>query len=326
MNGLWRCKICGAIFNTFEEAEFHLEHTDSIHARWVYEKGTWECLEEIKPENLANYKYKYPYYPYYKAPKDFPVKVTENIYSNKEGSRFFDVISKKEYSGDKLIDFLKKEGRDKELKEFLKWKVKLHFKRIASMTGITITDEQLEKMTETEILAQMYREYFTHEDKRERLGLYALKGIEETYQFLNGERDICKYCHMNEDSWLLSSEYERNRILEQTKIKAKDNKELRELLSKRGFHFIYNDKKGFMPMKVFLHLCTDHYERLKKMIQSKRLTFTKEGVNEYVLSKKWAQKGKRSKQTLSDTFRVPRVEEKLCPKEKLIHQWLKGEA
>ena len=176
---LWRCKVCGAIFNTFEEAEFHLEHTDSIHARWLYEKGTWECLEEIKPENLADYGYKYSYYkyPYYGVPKDFKIQVTQNIWSTEDKTRFWDTVSKKEYSGDELIKFLEAENRTEELKKFLEWKIKEHLSNIAKLTGVNVREEDLKRMTKEELLALMFKEYFTHEDKRERLGIYALSLI-----------------------------------------------------------------------------------------------------------------------------------------------------
>jgi len=346
---LYRCRVCSAVFNTFEEVEFHLEHTDDIHSLWLEQKGLWECIEEIEPENLSDYGY--PYYgkykyPYYSVPESYPIKVTKNIYSNKEGTKFLDIISKKEYSGDQLIKFLKSQSRLDDLREFLKWKAKLHLKRIAKLTGVNITEEQLEKMSQTEILAKMLKDYFLHEDKRIRLGQYAEEGLKKTLKFLSGESDICPYCNMHRDTFLLSHEYEKKRIMEQLDIvntKAfkkfikgykeakKEGKVLpqpngmRKLLESLGFNCTYYGKPVFVTLDTMIHLALDHTERLKKMLSSGTLIPKKKGVKEYFLAEKWKQEPKRSKQTLSDVFKVPSVEGKLSSKEKLIHRWLKGE-
>jgi len=345
MGKLYRCKVCSLLFNTFEEVEFHLEHTDDIHALWLEQKGLWECIEEVEPEKL--YKgCKYPDYKYpsYGVPKDFNIKVTENIYANKGATRFFDTVSKKEYSEDQLIKFLKENDRLDELREFLKWKAKLHLKRIAKLTGVNIRDSDLERMSEEELLGLMFREYLTHGDKRVRLGQYAEEGLRKTIEFLSGNTDICPYCHMHRDTFFLGHEYERKKILEQLNVvntKAyrkfikgykeakKEGKplpqpnEMRKLLNSLGFNCTFYGKPVFVSLNTMIHLALDHSERLKKMLNSGTLVPKNKAVKSYFLSEKWKQEPKRSKQELSDVLKVPSVEEKLCPKEKALIEWFK---
>ena len=58
------------------------------------------------------------------------------------------------------------------------------------------------------------------------------------------------------------------------------------------------------------------------MLRNGTLIPKKKGVKSYFLSEAWKQEAKKTKLDLS---KAPSIEEKLCPKEKMIRKWLLGE-
>lgn len=315
------CKICGFLSESEEEMELHLQ-TDDRHSdlreQFSLEELTNELdIEELYKETYPKYqkaKYEYPY------SKVYTIKVTDNIYANKEKNKFYDKESQAVYSADNLVRFLKLQGRLKELKEFLEWKVKLHLSNIAKVTGVNLRTEDLEKMSKEEVLARMFREYFSNKDKRVRLGRLVLDNQRKTKEFLSGEATVCPYCNMLIENTFLSKHFEAKKICEQLGVQFKDKKFL-ETLSKKGFSASYRGEFVWIPLSTMIHLALEHEERLSRML-GKELRLKNQNAENYFKARRWEHKGKKTKISLSD-LEVPKLEERLTKGEKAFLSWLK---
>lgn len=333
---LLRCKVCGATFPSLDEVEYHFYNTDETHERLVEEVGIRELIEEEEEYPQAYPQvYPMPYPVPYPVPiqqekeenpkptnkeivpyAHYPIKVTENIYSNLEKNMFFDSVTKKEYTSEALIDFLKQSERQDELIKFLKWRTKNELKRIAESTGVYINDRELEKASEQELLGKLFRAYFSQPEARESLSLYVASQEEELLKFFNGESDHCAFCNRHKNNYFSGKEYELNKILKELKIPTKSHKETDDILTNRGLSFTYRGHEGFMPLRVFIHLCLEHPQRFQRLIEEKALVFKNKQVGEYVESREKQQEVKKkqpSKEQLSQE-QVDRLE--------AIRQWL----
>jgi len=330
-NKLYKCRICGALFDTFEECEFHIEHYDALHEHELEKNGLWNLIEEVEPQDLS-YKY-YPNYPGYKYPykDEYPIQITNNIFTNQEKTKFYDTVSKKVYNADELIRFLKEKGRLEELKEFLKWKIKTGYERIAKITGVVMREEDLEKMSEKELLSRMLYEYFTHKDKRERLGLYVLESLRKTKDFLSGKSEICPFCNLSVSNTFLTKKFEANRIMRdlnldktelyQKFLKSKGKIKLQDVLKKLGYKGKYEGEPIFLSLGTLIHLALDHKERFQRLLNEGKLRIDKRAVNNYFKFRRWEKK--RSNKALMKLGNSE-IEEKLSPSERLLKKWLEN--
>jgi len=224
---LYGCSICGTYFQSEEELHEHLETVhgisgDDVEGHILYLSGLTEDqakeilrsqereIESLQglPRKEIEESYYYPYYhgPYgpYSYPQKYPYPYYPKypyrtkivyIYKSPKGY-YYCAIHKQEFKTlQGLLKHLKEKHSTEDYIRGLKLGIREKYKRIAKLQGRTIREEELDKISDQELLGKMLREFFNEPEKIERLGNLIDSKLEDLKRYFKNETDICPICH-----------------------------------------------------------------------------------------------------------------------------------
>jgi len=229
MATIYRCGCCGLSFSEKEECILHIEQEHKVEDPELHvliisglteeEKRELLAREEIELETLQGLPKKeveesYPYYygyPYYYSPTGYPI-VPQHYYYRyppppdyiptpikgifRKGNIFYCAIHGKRFNNLKtLLEHLKKMHSKEDYILGLKMAIREKYYYLAKLQGRHISEEELKRISDQELLARVFREYFTKPEEVQRLGQLVDSRLEDLKRFFKNETSICPLCH-----------------------------------------------------------------------------------------------------------------------------------
>jgi len=344
---LFKCKLCGEIFNNLDDVEYHIdtEHEEELEDLGLSVAECYEIVDygelqrqiqtlkriENRIVNLNQdsypqyYKYPYPkkkgyqYYPYWKYiyyyyPKGKREKVFICTVHN------FETNDPREM----LKHILKYHREDAE--EYMEHRAsEIVLNRIRKKFGSTehLTPEQLRRLARKEL-----EEVFIKEELKSPQVSTAFFGwVEDRYerlsQFLTGKSDLCPLCNheMEHLSMEEQEKYIANQVIKRLKKGMKlskgDEKSFNKLVN-RTYKGKWLDKEVSLSLRNVLHLYTRHRPHFETLFSKNILGGD---LVKFLALEKWKDKSK-TKMTLSDILEVKSPEDRMTTKERAYLEWL----